>query len=222
MRLCGGGTLALKRGTFDTTGGKWSFYAFLSDLKIERRVTRVYCEKGNDNFPLIESGNGSLILADGRSIVTPEGGINDGKKIVKQDGTRAAEVLIVKVHTVTYKVANGAWADGSTEKTENVTSGSKPASVPTDMEPAEGYSGGAWNVEDPAAETITADTTFTYTFQLITYPVWVNGVQVTYDNKDDVLGNNSGVTYDPDTKTLTFSEKTPLTEIYRDAVIYAG
>ncbi len=67
-------------------------------------------------------------------------------------------------YEVTYKVVNGTWSDDSTaDKTENVQSGSKPASVPTGMKAASGYTGGAWDT-DPSDATITGATTFTYTF----------------------------------------------------------
>ncbi|WP_026523459.1 Ig-like domain-containing protein [Butyrivibrio sp. MB2005] len=67
-------------------------------------------------------------------------------------------------YTVTYKVVNGTWSDDSTaDKTEPVQSGSKPASVPTGMKAASGYTGGAWDT-NPADTSITGATTFTYTF----------------------------------------------------------
>ena len=66
--------------------------------------------------------------------------------------------------TVTYKVVNGTWSDGtSTDITETVASGTEPAEVPTGMKPADGYAGGAWDT-DPNDATITEATTFTYTF----------------------------------------------------------
>ena len=66
--------------------------------------------------------------------------------------------------TVTYKVVNGTWSDGSTDdKTETVASGSNPADVPTGMIATEGYTGGSWDTE-PATAIITENTTFTYTF----------------------------------------------------------
>ena len=74
------------------------------------------------------------------------------------------EILAQASVTVTYKVVNGTWADGTTtDITEDVASGSKPASVPTGMKASEGYTGGAWDT-DPAEATITEATTFTYTF----------------------------------------------------------
>ena len=67
-------------------------------------------------------------------------------------------------YTVTYKVVNGTWSDDSTkDKTETVQSGSKPASVPTGMKAASGYTNGAWDT-NPAETTITEAKTFTYTF----------------------------------------------------------
>ena len=72
--------------------------------------------------------------------------------------------FIERNYTVTYKVVNGTWADGTTEdKTETVASGSSPASVPTGMIASSDYTGGEWDT-DPAAATITGAATFTYTF----------------------------------------------------------
>ena len=69
------------------------------------------------------------------------------------------------VHTVTYKVVNGAWADGTTEdRTEEMEDGFSPAAVPTGMQPASGFAGGAWDA-DPAGAVITGETTFTFTFE---------------------------------------------------------
>jgi len=78
----------------------------------------------------------------------------------------------IPTYTVTYKVVNGTWSDGNTtDITETVQSGSKPAAVPTGMKASEGYTGGAWDT-NPADATITGATTFTYTFEAIpTYTV---------------------------------------------------
>ena len=70
----------------------------------------------------------------------------------------------IPTHTVTYRVVNGTWADGTTaDKTETVASGAKPANVPTGMIPSAGYTGGAWST-NPADATITEATIFTYIF----------------------------------------------------------
>ena len=72
--------------------------------------------------------------------------------------------LSVATYTVTYKVINGTWDGSSTaDKTESVASGASPASVPTGMKANSGYTGGSWDT-DPSTATISADTTFTYTF----------------------------------------------------------
>ena len=88
---------------------------------------------------------------------------------------------IVTNYTVTYKVVNGTWDDTSTaDKIETVASGGKPASVPTGMKANSGYTGGSWDT-NPSTATISANTTFTYTFteqqsisQTVTFKV-VNG-----------------------------------------------
>ena len=88
---------------------------------------------------------------------------------------------IVTNYTVTYKVVNGTWDGTSTaDKTETVASGGKPASVPTGMKANSGYTGGSWDT-NPSTATISANTTFTYTFteqqsisQTVTFKV-VNG-----------------------------------------------
>ena len=103
-------------------------------------------------------------------------------------------------YTVTYKVANGSWSDGSTDDmTETVTSGKSPAAVPSGMKAAEGYAGGSWNA-DPAAAKITGNTTFTYTFEelkkyVVTFEVengaWGDGTReqktVTLTGLDDTM-----------------------------------
>ncbi len=78
-------------------------------------------------------------------------------------------------YTVTYSVVNGTWADGTTaDKTETVANGASPASVPTGMIAASDYTGGSWDT-DPTTATVTADATFTYTFDAVTtYNVTVN------------------------------------------------
>ncbi|MBQ3287411.1 MAG: S-layer homology domain-containing protein [Firmicutes bacterium] len=67
-------------------------------------------------------------------------------------------------YTVTYKVVNGTWSDGTKDEiTETVAEGEKPANVPTGMKAASGYSDGKWDT-DPDSAAISEDTTFTYTF----------------------------------------------------------
>ena len=86
-------------------------------------------------------------------------------------------------YTVTYKVINGTWSDDSTtDKTETVQSGAKPASVPTGMKASQGFTGGAWD-ENPADATITGAKTFTYTFTAIpTYTVTYKVVNGTWSD----------------------------------------
>ena len=70
--------------------------------------------------------------------------------------------------TVTYKVVNGTWADGTTgAKTENVVIGKAPADIPVGMIAASGHTGGSWD-KDPYGDTVTRATTYTWTFEALT------------------------------------------------------
>ena len=84
------------------------------------------------------------------------------------------EIALTQTYTVTYKVANGTWSDGTTaDLTETVAEGASPASVPTGMNASSGYEKGEWDT-DPSTASISADTIFTYTFKAIpTYTVTV-------------------------------------------------
>ena len=81
------------------------------------------------------------------------------------DVTASCDVTVISnTYNVTYKVVNGTWSDGSTaDKTETVASGGNPTSVPAGMKADLGYTGGSWDTA-PSTATISADTTFTYTF----------------------------------------------------------
>ena len=98
-------------------------------------------------------------------------------------GSAKVTITALPAYTVTYKVVNGTWSDDSTtDKKETVQSGSKPASVPTGMKAASGYTGGAWDT-DPAGATITEATTFTYTFTALpTYTVTYKVVNGTWSD----------------------------------------
>ena len=72
--------------------------------------------------------------------------------------------------TVTFKVVNGTWYDG-TDADQTVTLTLEEGSaklvgtqIPYNMKAAEGYEGGAWDVEPSTETALTEDTTYTYTF----------------------------------------------------------
>ena len=80
--------------------------------------------------------------------------------------------LWVEAATVTFRVVNGTWSDGTAadrQATVLLTGGSgtlDTAAVPTGMQAASGYTGGAWDAEpDTGAGAITGSMTYTYTFQ---------------------------------------------------------
>ena len=106
-----------------------------------------------------------------------------GQSFTNVSGNMTFTAVWKNTALVTYKVENGTWADGTTtDQTETVTSGSKPANVPTGMKATEGYTGGAWNT-DPTTATITEATTFTYTFEAVpTYTVTYKVVNGTWSD----------------------------------------
>ena len=117
-----------------------------------------------------------------------------------------SEIGLYLPQTVTYKVENGTWSDGSTgDKTESVLYGDKPSGVPTGMIAAEGYSGGAWN-PDPARTTVVRPTTFTYTFEHAKYAVTVSGG--TADRTEAGEGERITVTADEPEPGKRFKEWT--------------
>lgn len=92
----------------------------------------------------------------------------------------ATYTIHIPTYTVTYRVVNGAWADGTAaDRTETVTHGASPAGIPTGMTASSGYTGGAWDA-NPADAVITAAATFTYTFDRITYRIGDDGVAQAY------------------------------------------
>ncbi len=69
--------------------------------------------------------------------------------------------------TVTFKVVNGSWADGSSsDRSVSVQDGKTLASaqIPTGMKGKSGYSKGSWNTTPSTATAIKSDVTYTYTF----------------------------------------------------------
>ena len=98
-------------------------------------------------------------------------------------------IITPATYTVTYKVVNGTWSDGTTtDKTESVASGSSPASVPTGMIAGEGYTGGAWDV-DPANMTITEGKTFIFTFDAASTPGGKQDIDLSVVVCDEVYGD---------------------------------
>ena len=80
------------------------------------------------------------------------------------------------VSTITYKVVNGTWADGTTtDKTETVERGKALAAIPSGMIASAGFGNGSWNI-DPSSAVLTGDTTFTYSFEAL--PIYT----VTFDS----------------------------------------
>lgn len=102
-------------------------------------------------------------VAEGTATITVTA--TNGTDDTSDDKTATCEVTVAPItYTVTYKVANCVWSDGSSaDKTEIVKSGANPANVPTGMIAASGYTGGSWD-KNPSSAVISGNTTFTYTF----------------------------------------------------------
>lgn len=80
-------------------------------------------------------------------------------------GSDSVASAVFSYYTVTYKVENGTWEDGTTtNKTETVLSGKSPEHIPTGMIAEEGFAGGTWDA-DPGTAAITKPTVFTYVFK---------------------------------------------------------
>ncbi|MCR5607934.1 MAG: hypothetical protein K6G26_02595 [Lachnospiraceae bacterium] len=123
---------------------------------------------------------------------------NEGYDIIKNTDN---QLELAKGCTVTYKVLNGTWSDGTTEdKTETVYKSLKPVNVPEGMMAGLHYTGGTWNT-NPSETTISEDTTFTYSFvektnitPAVTITGWTYGET---PNEPSVSGNSGSgaVTY---------------------------
>ncbi|MDR2712583.1 MAG: InlB B-repeat-containing protein [Clostridiales bacterium] len=96
---------------------------------------------------------------------------SDPVGVVITDNTTFTYSFAPNIYTVTYKVVNGTWADGTpADKTETVTYNESPTDVPIGMLANTGYGSGSWST-NPVGAMITEDTTFTYTFTLNIYTV---------------------------------------------------
>ncbi len=121
--------------------------------------------------------------------------ISNGNAVVVKPHFEKLEVIVIlNPHTVTYKVVNGVWADGTTaDKTEEVDYGRKPVQIPTGMKPSENYAGGAWDV-DPDGVNITEATTFTYTFEAAIDPSDKQDIDLDVAAQDVVYGEKTVIT----------------------------
>jgi uncharacterized protein YjdB len=140
---------------------KWSVSGTNSDavkLYSDQACTKVVGTDTTETLTVYAKG-----VSAGTATVTVTA--TNGTDVTTDDKTASCDVTVNPVtYTVTYKVVNGTWSDDSTtDKTETVVSGSKPASAPTGMKASEGYTGGAWDT-NPTETTITGATTFTYIF----------------------------------------------------------
>lgn len=72
-------------------------------------------------------------------------------------------------YTVTFKVVNGTWSDKTSNNivytiNEGTSLADNNISVPTDMKPNSGYTGGSWDTTPNTTRKLDGDVTYTYTF----------------------------------------------------------
>ena len=161
-----------------------NYYGIISALNGET-ITKLVIVRGfYDGEPVLSSDT-AVKSASGDTFTFTN--VNSSSVKITGTGDYYCQIKQITIYyenpsvTVTYSVVNGTWADGTTtDITETVTSGSSPASVPTGMIAASGYTGGAWDT-DPSGATITGDTKYTYTFTAIpTYTVTYSVVNGTW------------------------------------------
>ncbi len=165
-----------------TNDGK--YYGIISALNGET-ITKLVIVRGYYDGEPVLSSDTAVKSASGDTFTFTN--VNSSSVKITGTGEYYCQIKQITIYygnpsvTVTYSVVNGTWADGTTtDITETVTSGSSPASVPTGMIAASGYTGGAWDT-DPSGATITGDTKYTYTFTAIpTYTVTYSVVNGTW------------------------------------------
>ena len=88
-----------------------------------------------------------------------------------ENGNRTADVL-EQTATITFRIANGTWADGSTADKQTLIllhegKGTlDAASIPTGMKANSGYTGGTWDRQpDTTADAVTGSLLYTYSFR---------------------------------------------------------
>ena len=119
-------------------------------------------------------------------------------------------VVLAEGETLTYTVTFDANGQSCTVPDAQTVFGTDKVSEPTTTPEVEGYAFDGWYIDAACTEafvfgtSITGDITL-YAKWIKGYDLWVGGVQVTDDNKANIVvpGATGSATYDPDTKTLT-------------------
>ena len=198
--------------TFKVVNGKWA------DGTTANKTVNVTLSDGKGTLSASDVPTGMIANANyenGAWDVTPVTTANGITGDVTYTYSFTEHVPVITNATVTFKVVNGKWADGTTaNKTVNVTlsdgKGTLSASdVPTGMIANTGYENGSWDVTPvTTANGITGDVTYTYSFVAAaptTYTVTVNGSYASttgagsYEAGETVYiyaGNRDGYSFD--------------------------
>ena len=155
------------------------------DVQVQTNASGVYDGK-NFTYNLSKDGNDIIV-----TILSLEGNIcltdNNLQLVIEENTT---------THTVTYKVLNGKWNDGTTaDKEEQVIDQGNLVNIPdVGSKPSSGYKAGSWSQPAPDSEAaITGNVVYTYTYAQ-DEPTLYN-VTVTTDGHGEAYANKrSGVT----------------------------
>lgn len=162
----------------------YSFVPLVSSAEVTFRVVNGTWADGTEMDKIVTValalGKGTLSEADVPSGMIPHLGYGSGIWLVQPDTstgditgdvTYTYRFLPVPLASVTFRIVNGTWADGT--RTDRVVvvplaggGGTLPeADVPSGMKPNRGYTGGTWDTE-PNTEPggITGDVVYTYSF----------------------------------------------------------
>ncbi len=149
---------------------------------------------GTDTPISKEYSEGSQIRNEPRSM-TPKTGYRNGAwepydpyyTLATGDVTQFVYRYVGIPRTVTYHIADGTWADGTTTpKTETVVNGDSPVEVPTGMIPSDGFSeNGSWSPHNPNGYVVDGNIDFTYTFEAIPIKDWAVLLRIVNGMWDD-------------------------------------
>ena len=141
---------------------------------------------------------GDAVVTDTTKLIRPALML-DLDNVDFDEGTQTFTLKEVVSKTVTFKVANGAWSDGTDgDKTVTLTGYPSDLKLAADdipgvgENPSSGYKAGSWDVEPSADTLITQDTTYTYTYaekQSVSYVVtfkvengsWNDGTSASFE-----------------------------------------
>ncbi|MBR4231789.1 MAG: InlB B-repeat-containing protein, partial [Oscillospiraceae bacterium] len=213
------GAITVSGGTVTATGASDAGIRAGGDITINKSTVKADTTGGA--YAIVSTG-GNISITGALIITEPEDGEigTVGSVTCVTDGTSAVQhaVIMPSEDTCTVKFDT----DGGTEIADQTVAKGGHIEVPDDPV-KDGYAFRGWFLDGEAYDLsipVTGDITLKAKW-VSAYPLWVGGVPVADDNKDDIL-HDGQATYDTETSTLTLNSGTlTVSGYYRDAVIYA-